>query len=248
MRILMLMIPLLMTVRLAISLPSLSSKQPTLHDLLDTAADHYNYNVKDLLTSIGSVDPAEYTPAACFYLNNKILDFLIRATPYVLPLLLPLFGEALEGDHLTGNTFVEGSNKETLVSVKLNKSLETLHHISFSQLQQIFQHLREDITLRAHHLNHREDRGAILQVLRNRERRLLQNLSDLEQCIFHFRQNPQLQVYQQRLLVALAIATPLILAALCGSAVDISCLEWHAPNQEQLQANLYWLKEKLWIF
>lgn len=248
MRIIMLMIHLFMTVRLAISLPSVSSEQPTLHDLLDTATNHYNYNLRDLVTSIGTEDPAEYAPVACFYLNHTILDFLIRASPYVLPLLLPLFGEAIEGDHLTGNTFVEGSNKETLVSVKLNKSLETLHHISFSELQQIFQHLREDITLRAHRLNHREDRGAILQVLRNRERRLLQNLSDLEQCIFHFRQNPQLQLYQQRLLLALAIAAPLILGTLLGSVVDISCLDWHAPSQDQLKANLEWFKEKVWIF
>lgn len=207
----------------------------TLHNLTKTA------NINSFLVKSDQslvINEEDITNALNFCSAISILEDIVAITSYILPILLPFFGNALGGDMLTGNAFVEGSNEKTLVAIKLSKSMQTLHHISLEELQEIFMHLREDLTKRTHYLEHRQDKDKILKKLHEREKRLLHNLHSLEQCVFHFREHRTLIQIQRKLLVAGIVLTPFIIATLLCASFDAKNKFWHLPTEQQLMANL----------
>lgn len=215
-----------------------------------------SYTVQSLIESINTnaiiaspveghtIHPDDISNALNFCNAVSILNYIVAITSYTLPFLLPIFGNALGGDMLTGNAFVEGSNEETLVAIKLNKSLQTLHHISLNDLQEIFMHLREDITKRARYLDHRQDKEEILKTLHEREKRLLHNLHSIEKCVFHFREHGELTKIQHKFLITGIILTPFIIAIIILASFDVQKKSWHMPTEEQILVNTDFFLEK----
>lgn len=214
----------------------------TLRDLVDTT----NINIPLIASAQNNViSPRELTAALNFRDFFTLLDYMVTMTSYSVAAFLPLFGYALEGDILTGNSFVEGSNEETLVTITLSQSLRKLHHVSLDELQEIFRHLREDITKRAHYLDHRDDKNEILKVLHAREVRLLKNLHSVEKCVFHFREHAELSRIQHKLAITAIVLTPFIVALLLCASFDVENQSWHSPTEMQIYNTFDFLRNKI---
>ena len=213
----------------------------SLQELLDAAS----VNTLKLLPRDVDLSLAESQAINGLCNEIQITNLILTTCSYLLPALLRLFGHASHGDRLTGNPFVEGSNEETLVTIKLNRSLEIVHDISLENLQEIFMRLREDITKRSELLKNRLDGDAIIQVLREREERLLHKLQEVERCVFHFRQHPSLFDSQQKIAMVASIATPIVFALLFVSSFDFQAGSWTRPSQELMHGNMRFVKRKL---
>lgn len=213
----------------------------SLNDLLDVAS----VRSLSLLPRDTTITSEEVIEINFFCDTTNAQDFVIRFLPCIFAVIFPYIGHAVGGDHLTGNAFVEGSDEDTLVATRLNRSFEMLHHISLENLQEIFMHLREDIVYRTHYIKNRPDGDAIMQVLRNRELRLLQSLHDVEQTVFHFREHPSLHRYQRNIAIAVGIIAPIALSLLVAASFDFQTKEWATPTEAQFHANLARLKQAL---
>ena len=176
----------------------------------------------------------------------RAIDHISYVSKYFIGLAPLFFGEAaLGGDWLTGNAFVEGHDDESIIALKINKTLLDEQHISLKELFEIFERLREDLTVRTRYLNHRADKATILHVLHDRKKRLLNHLHVMENHIFHFRKHPSLHDYQKR--VAL---TGLVLGSVLGSlwllaSRDFETNNWQNTESELIQKNLQFLSKIL---
>lgn len=180
-----------------------------------------------------------------FYFENRPYSLLLYATPWLISALSLITHDAIEGDIFTGNPYIEGSNETTLVAIKINKSLQQKLNLSLEELHAVFKNLRADITLRTHYLSHREDRFLILETLKSREARLINNLEAVERCVLHFRQHAQLKKYMDSITVISAITAPILTLLLFAMSFDFSSKTWDTPDQGQLQTNLDFLVNKL---
>lgn len=174
------------------------------------------------------------------------LDHISYVSKYFIGVAPLFFGEAaLGGDWLTGNAFVEGHDDESMITLKLNKTLLNEDHISLKELFEIFERLKEDITVRSRYLNHRANKATILHILHGRKERLLNHLHVMENHIFHFRKHASLYDYQKR--VAL---TGLALASIMGSlwllaSRNFETNSWQNTEPELIQKNLQFLSKIL---
>lgn len=215
-----------------------------------------SYSLRDLVAAINIHIPItsestknlslkDIAAASNFCDLVNLLDYMITITSYSLAAFLPFFGDSLGGDILTGNPFVEGSNEETLVTITLSKSLRTLHHVSLDELQEIFRHLREDLTKRARYLDHRNDKNEILKILHDREKRLLDNLHMVEKCVFHFREHTELSRIQHKFAITVIVLTPFIIGLLFCASFDTETQSLHLPTENRLCQTLAFLNKKL---